>query len=181
MSNDRGNISRETPIERFLDGDMNAADRRAFEDLIRQDDWIRRETDLARSILVGLHSMDAPEIPERVTKDVRRTIRNDLTGDVAAWLKIVYRERMRPKLQPIVAMASLLAVVLSAALLGRSTPTPEVSGVESARQEVEWTLAYLSRVSRRTGSAVRRKAIQPLVVGPVSDAVRLLSENGEDE
>jgi anti-sigma factor RsiW len=176
MSESSGKMFTDSRIDRYLDGDMVPDERDAFEELMGQNDLLERETRLAERVLEGLHTLCTPAIPDRVARGVRHTMRRDLRADIRDWFRMIYPDLLRPAL----AMTSLLVIVLSAALLGRRPGIVSESGVESARQEIEWTLAYLSKVSRRTGSEVRRTAIEPLIVGPMSNAVRVLSGTHSD-
>lgn len=166
-------------IEAYLDGDLPADERDAFEQHLYhagdEGDW---EADLlfARQIREGLHTLPEPICPPQVTNAVldyaQRHAGPSWLDQFHAWMAAQWTALW----QPAFAMAMLVVLVVSASLIGRpSQPEIQTTGVQDAevqraRAEVEWTLAYLSDLGRQTGQTVRRDVIKERVVEPVQDA-----------
>jgi len=73
-------------------------------------------------------------------------------------------------------MAVLLVIVLASSWFG-GTGQQVDPAVAQALQNVKWTLAYLSEVTKQTGSAVRAEALEPLVLDRMQKAVDTFIDN----
>ena len=80
-------------------------------------------------------------------------------------------------------MSVLVALVLSAALLGRSPASPDAPPdappaehitereVEQATDEVKWTLAYLAHVGEKAGASAQKALLEIPIVRPIHQAL----------
>lgn len=85
---------------------------------------------------------------------------------------------------PSLAFALFALLVTASALIGRHSTPAVVDGaaeiaaaemtaaeVDQALQDVRWTLAFVSKVGRRTGQAIRQEVLEERVTHPVQRAV----------
>lgn len=169
----------EDRIEAYLDGELEEAERASFERHLAGDQAWEAELFLAGKIRNGLQALPQPVCPPHVMHAVlaevaqleQRSWRHRLKGWADRWWAAFW--------QPSLAMALLLAVVVTATLVGRS-PAPasmpaqadlEAAAVQEALAEAKWTLAYLSEVGRETGKAVRHDVLEERVVAPMQHAL----------
>ena len=169
-------------LEAYLDGDLPAPERAVLERRLAADEALRAELRLARRVRDGLRTLPRPSCPPAVTQAVweqtHRLAWQERRQRVGAWFSRWGRDVWRP----VLAMAVLLLLVLSAALVGRPTHTPPPAEVEMALDEVKWTLGYLSKVGREAGVSVRNEVLEAHVVRPVQEALNtLLDEQTESE
>lgn len=163
-------------VEAYVDNDLSAEETARFEQYAVMDETLGRELEMARQISSGLGGLPAVECPDHVTDHVMATIRREMAEDAWSYLKALVREVLLPRLRPTLAMAILVFVVLTSALLGGRTTAPD-SEVTQALSEVRWTMAYLSDLGRQTGATVRKEALEPLVVVGMHRAVDTFIEN----
>ena len=156
-------------VEVYLDEALPAGEQARFEHALPTDaDW-EAELFLARQIRDGLHVLPQPVCPPRVAEAVLAQVRRQAQLSWIDRLQTWIEEQWLALWQPALAMAVLLLLVVSAALIGRpqQQTTYADAEIERAMQEVQWTLAYLSEVGRQTGKRVRDDVIAERVVGTV--------------
>ena len=161
-------------VEAYLDEALPADEQARFEQALTADAGWEAELFLARQIRDGLHALPQPMCPPHVTDavlaQVRRQAQQSWIDRLEAWL----HQQWLSLWQPALAMAVLLLLVVSAALVGRpqqQQPAYAEAEVQRAMQEVQWALAYLSEVGRQTGKTVREDVIAEHVVGTVQGAL----------
>ena len=163
----------DTRVEAYLDEGLPADEQARFEHALAADaDW-EAELFLARQIRDGLHALPQPVCPPRVADAVLAQVRRQAQASWANRLQTWIEAQWLALWQPALAMAVLLLLVVSAALVGRpqQQTTYADAEIERAMQEVQWTLAYLSEVGRQTGKRVRDDVIAERVVGTVQGAL----------
>jgi len=169
-------------VEAYLDGDLPLPDATRFEHGLAGEDWAEA-VDLARQIQAGLQAQPQLFCPPHVTQTVLREVRRRARASWIQRLQARAEARWRAMWQPALAMAVLVTLVVSAALVGRTPPAPgyEQAEVAVALEDVKWTLAYLSEVGRQTGRSVRRDVLEPHVVEPMQRAVGIVMDHRPNE
>lgn len=165
-------------VEAYLDGVLPDDERLRFErGLAAEAEW-EAEVFLADRIRQGLRALPDPECPPHVAAAVLAQVRQEQRASWMAQLKAWLQQQVTALWQPALAMTMVLLLVVSAALIGRSETeenfagnVPPSSEVQQALAEVQWTLGYLSGVSRQTGRVVRDEVITDHVVSPVQEAL----------
>ena len=160
-------------VEAYLDEALPTDEQARFELALAADaDW-EAELFLARQIRDSLHALPQPVCPPRVTDAVLAQVRRQAQVSWIDRLQGWIEQQWLALWQPALAMAVLLLLVVSAALIGRPTPQAAYADaeVDRAMQEVQWALAYLSEVGRQTGKVVRDEVIAERVVWTVQDAI----------
>lgn len=162
-------------LEAYLDGDLPIEERKAFEHLLDASEAWQKELRRARRIRSGLRRLSAPPCPDRVTAVVfERTgvrVRQQRSPKPLS-TAFSWRALWRPVLA-----AGLLLLAVALAPLVSPPPAPGPSSytqaeVEQATEEVKWTLAYLARVSERTGQTVQQDVFEERLVRPLQAALR---------
>ncbi len=111
-------------------------------------------------------STSAPvDLVPTVMGEVRRDRRRQFFGRLQQWLQSLTEVDFRP----VMATATLIAVIATGALLGRPTNTvsPEA---EAALEQIKWTLALVSEVTERSTEHIRRDVLEPHVLGNMHSA-----------
>lgn len=168
-------------LEAYLDGDLPAGDANRFEQLLADDEGWQATLHLAARVRDGLHALPRPACPPELTRSVLAEVRRQAApappGRLQAWLDRWWASWLQPSL----AMALLVALVVLAALPGPRTAGFAHDDVETALAEAKWTLAYLSQVGRHTGRSVRHDVLENRVVAPVQEALgSILDETKSD-
>lgn len=161
-------------VEAYLDGDLSPEEAAAFEAHWATDPSLDDELWLAGKVRDGLREMPTPTVPPEIAQAVLAQARHEVRADRWARfhtrLELAFASLWRPAL----AMATLVMVVVTAALVGQpaTLQRPAMSAeVEQAMEEVKWTLALLSEVGRETGLAVRAEVLEPHVMAPMQEAL----------
>ena len=163
-------------VEAFVDGDLSAEEASRFKSLMELDVVVATEVKMAKAIQDSFRNLDPVECPDSVSVAIMRKARTDLIANARANASHAVREFIKPLLRPVLAMTILLAIVLSSVWWGRTT-TKIDPAVAEALDDVKWTLAYVSQVTRQTGIAVRAEALEPLVFEQMKDAVETFIDN----
>jgi anti-sigma factor RsiW len=156
-------------IEPFLDGALSPEDRERVLAAAARDAEFARQLVLARSIREALRSMPSTMAPAdlvpSVMGEVRRDRRQQFVGQLRGRLTSLFAVDFRP----VLATATLVAVIVTGALVGRPTNTvsPEA---EAALAQIKWTLALVSEVTERSTDHIRRDVLEPHVLGHMSTA-----------
>ncbi|GMQ80778.1 MAG: hypothetical protein BMS9Abin05_0207 [Rhodothermia bacterium] len=163
-------------VEAFVDGDLSAEEASRFKSLMELDVAVATEVKMAKAIQHSFRNLDSVECPDPVSDAILKRARADLIANarVNAWHAV--RTFFKPLLRPLLAMTILLAIVLSSVWSGRTT-TKIDPAVAEALDDVKWTLAYVSQVTRQTAIAVRAEALEPLVLEQMKDAVETFIDN----
>ncbi len=156
-------------VEAYVDGALPPAERAHFEHVLSTAPRWQRAADEARTVRHVLRALPLAPCPAHVTDDVLLRTRREqhvpeehVRAHRAPKRHVPDRKplrRGRPHVgwRPVAAMGVLAALVVCAALLGRPAAPPSYTQsyteaeVETAREQVEWTLAYLAHVGQRTG------------------------------
>lgn len=156
-------------IEPFLDGALTPEERESVLAAARTDADFAHQLVLARSIREALRSMPSevapPDLVSSVMVEVRRDRRHQFLRQVKDRLQVL----MAVDLRPVLATATLVAVIVTGALVSRPTQTvsPEA---EAALAQIKWTLALVSEVTERSTDHIRREVLEPHVLGNMHSA-----------
>ena len=112
------------------------------------------------------------EVYQRVRGELRARRRQRLREWLDSWRAPLWRP---------VAAAALVVVLAVGGTVTYQRGEPEGSPAELARAErqVKWTLAYLSRMGRRTGDRVRDDVLRERVVAPIQRSVNRAMATGQ--
>jgi len=163
----------DTHLEAYLDGDLSDEDIANLARMLAADPALQSELDLAREVKTLLPELDAPPCPPEVTQAVFRTTRRWAWADRPRQLRRRLSRFVGSVWQPALGLG-LVAVVAVTTFLRPAPVEPPLSQeaeVQQALAEVQWTLAYLSRVGQQTGDAVRHTVLETGVVTPVQHAL----------
>jgi predicted anti-sigma-YlaC factor YlaD len=180
-------------IEPYLDGELNADDTRAIESHIAECRACEDELSLARKVSEGLAELTPLGCPDVVTARVRHTM-SALPGRAnpiakeprtrrTAWNRRIWQTAAAVVLAAggvifAVSQSERSQPVDSASL--KDTYTPEEATL--AKRQLEWTLAYVDRVTRSSVQSVGRDVIGKHVTRPMRSAVNiLLALDGREE
>jgi anti-sigma factor RsiW len=159
-------------IEPFLDGDLSPDERERVLTAASQDSEFAGQLVLARSIREALRSMPSavapPDLVPSVMGQVRRDRRRKFIEQVRDRLRLVAAVDLRPLL----ATATLVAVIVTGSLLSRPTPPAVSPEAEAALAQIKWTLALVSEVTERSTNHIRRDVLEPHVLGHMSTAAQ---------
>ena len=160
-------------LDAWIDGDLEPAEAGVLEvhmESCAACDEERRLADEIRAELRGLPELDPPD---RVIKVVRDETAPTIAEKVRQLMDSVI---LRPA--PAVAVLAVGVVLMLTILPTRESGTPQYTDKEVARaaEETKLALAYVSSVTRRAESQVRRKIFED---GAVSATVRGISRSIE--
>jgi anti-sigma factor RsiW len=163
-------------IEDFVDGRLPADETERIESLRTQNRALARQIELAQAMRREFRAMADVECPAHVTRTVMRRVRADAVRRFVERARRTVTGFAARQLRPTLAVAMLIALIVVASRIGPGSARPEPA-VAAALGDVKWTLAYLSDVSRQTGTTVRSRALDPLVVGPMQQAMNTFTDN----
>ena len=163
-------------VEAFVDASLSEKEMQRLDELLSVESHLAEEVELARAIQQELNTRHTIQCPDYVMERVMREVRNDLVLGAGIRFRHAVKDFLGSSLRPALAMTVLLAMVITAALFGGSNRQTDPA-VAEALEEVKWTLAYLSEISRHTGSAVRTQALEPLVLDRMQKAMDTFIEN----
>ena len=163
----------DTHLEAYLDGDLSDEEIANLARMLAADPVVQSELELAREVKTLLPQLAAPPCPPEVAQAVFQTTRR--------WARAERGQRLRSRVtgffgsiwQPTLGLG-LVALVAVTTFLRPAAVEPPLSQdaeVQQALAEVQWTLAYLSRVGQQTGDAVRHTVLETGVVTPVQHAL----------
>jgi len=163
-------------VEEYVDGTLPAGERENLDAVVSADATLASQIALSRAIRDEFKAMSEVRCPDSVVRKVRTEVRADYLTSV--WRKALSGAAAFTKrqLRPVVAMAVLVLLVVVSTRIGQQ-PSVQDPAVAQALGDVKWTLAYLSKLSRETGSAVRSEALEPLVMDPMQQATRSFYDN----
>ena len=154
-------------IERYLDNDLPAGERRLFEAQLKLDASLAEELDLARRIANQLRKPDLV-CPDRVEDAVMARV---------AAAGAPTRARRHSPFVPLALAASLLAAAGIGFQLGNRATTPSASELDRARTELAVALGVLDQVSQRTQRQVEQYWLRDGMVQPIRRGIsRVQSE-----
>lgn len=141
-------------LEPFLDGDLSPGEEERLRAHLEGCASCAAELDLARAVQRELRSLPLHDCPPEVLEKVRSAGGQVVAFPPGRWLS---PERLR-----IAAAAALLAVAIGAgAFFARPVdPGPDPEEVAQATAEARYALAYISKVSRRTGLELRDEVLR---------------------
>lgn len=154
-------------IDPYLDGDLSEGESVVFDNHVDTCIDCREELTLAQTVLTELRSLPAQTCPNSVSEALYADVKSDAKRGIRPWFRGWF-------LRPAVAGA-LIAIVVTAMFLvarmerGTDAATPEE--IARATAEVQWTIAYVSDVSRRTGLTFQQEVLEERVVTPMRRAV----------
>jgi anti-sigma factor (TIGR02949 family) len=175
-------------LEAYLDGELPAGETAPIESHLSACESCRRELALARQVASMLRSLPEQSCPDTVVEAAARSIEGlpapaaePRAGRLSGW--------WREFLHPAAAAAALILVVAMTVFIGQeyhyrsttsggSEDTLELSPeqIALAKAEIKWTFAYLDRVGRHSGLAVRAETIDH-VVKPIEQALDIAFES----
>ncbi len=163
-------------IEAFLDGMASPEERVLVLHSAESDPAFAQRLELATAIRQALRSTPALRAPANLIPEVMAVAREEARVAVLArargWLSAVWYADMRP----VLAMASLAALVVVASLVGRPEQQATDKEVAEALEQVKWTLALLSDVGERTALTVQTSVLEPHVLGHMQSAINRVFE-----
>ena len=156
-------------IEPFLDGALSPEERDQVLEAAKLDAEFAQQLVLARSIREALRSMPAAVAPVDLVPSVMGEVRRDRRRQFVRHLQDRLRMLTTVDLRPVLATATLVAVIVTGALWGRPSQTvsPEA---EAALAQIKWTLALVSEVTERSTDHIRSDVLEPHVFGHMSSA-----------
>ena len=171
-------------VEAYVDGTLPPGEEAAFEAHLQATPRWQSAVRRARRVRAGLQSLDAPACPPSVTQAVLRQACPSSEASSPPDRPPQQRRVGRPAdtkpqaWKPALALAALLALAATGALLGQphSSPAGEASPsftqteVQRATAEAQWTLAFLAQVTRETGHTVRKDVLRDRVARPTQEA-----------
>lgn len=166
-------------LEAYVDGDLPADERQAFEVGLRGDPAWQVEVQRARQLQQELRRMPAPACPPEVAvavaDEVQRRARHARRQRWVARLDDVLAS-LAGLLRPALAAAVLTALVVTAARIGApaapaAEPAYTQAEVERAAAQVRWALGYVARAGETTGEAVEKEVLREHVALPVQHAL----------
>lgn len=161
--NDFGEIS----FERYIDGEMDAAEKQQFELYLDKSGNAQEHLRMAEAIKDQLAELDLPVCPPRLATEVLNKTapsRNMWRGKYRFGLALA---------------ASLVIAVLVWKPDHTNSPPPEV---EQAIEDAKWAVAFVSDLGRTSRTGNRAEILETGVVDPVQQALDYLfvSEKNED-
>lgn len=141
-------------LEPFLDGDLSPEEEKRLQAHLEGCASCAAERELAGAIQRELRSLPLHDCPPEVLEKVRSAGGKVVAFPAARWFS---PERLR-----VAAVAALLAVAIGAgAFFARPVdPGPDPEQVAQATAEARYALAYISKVSRRTGLELRDEVLR---------------------
>jgi hypothetical protein len=151
-------------IEAWIDGDLEAGEATTIEAHVEG-------CAFALEIRSRLHAMSELDPPNRVLSAVRDATAPSVGERARGLMDAVI---LRPA--PAIATLAVVVVVMLAVLPARESGTPQYTDKEVARaaEETKLALAYVSSVTRRAESQVRRKVLED---GAVAATVHRISRS----
>ncbi len=158
-------------LEAYLDGELPSAERRRFEQHLRERPAWEDALARARRLRTELRALPAPACPPHVTRAVLARTRS--RPDRAPRSRRAHR-RGRPWRSALAAAALFAAVALAPLVSPPPAPSEHPAytraEIQQAAAEVRWTLAYVAHVTQEAGQTVRRDVLEAHVVEPMQDA-----------
>ncbi|MEW6752580.1 MAG: zf-HC2 domain-containing protein [Candidatus Latescibacterota bacterium] len=156
-------------LEPYLDGELPAAEASALQTHLHSCSACATELQRAERVLAGLRALPVCACPPHVA--------------AAAWARLQalgsHQRRQRARdwldgwLVPhwrVAGAATVGLVLVLAAGYQHTRAAARAREVARAQAQVEWTLAYVGELGRRTGLTVREQVVRPHVVAPVQRA-----------
>jgi anti-sigma factor RsiW len=157
-------------IEAYVDGELSAEERSAFQAELAVDADLRRQVAFADDLRKTLRRLPSERMPASVTASVLSTARRQSRSDVLTRIRSWFLPGFADAWQPALAMATLMLLVAISVRVTVPSPATDPA-VAQALEQVKWTLAFLSEVSSETGETVRGTVIGPHVIAPMQGAV----------
>ncbi len=160
-------------LDAWIDGDLETAEADALETHVEHCAACDSERRLAEEIRAGLRGLPELDPPDRVMSVVR-----DVTAPTVGERARGLMDAVILRPAPAVAAVAVIVVLMLAVLPLRRSGTPQYTDQEVARaaEETKLALAYVSSITRRAESRVRRKVFEE---GAVSATVRGISRSLE--
>ena len=164
-------------IEAFLAGELSPDDTARFHRLRDHFPELEREIEFAKLIDVTLTQLPSPECPAKVTDAALAEVQNETELKKASGDPLLKRSPVFSSWRPALVAAAVVGFML-VGLFNKPAPyeEPFVEYTEHdiARAEIEakLALAYLSKISKKTGFFVRDDIIAKNVVAPIRRAAQ---------
>lgn len=175
-------------VEAYVDDELPPDERETFERVLADHDHWALQVRCARRIHNELYDLPQPTCPPQVTQAVLEHARRDQrppslaewwSGLMERWFAVPWRTAWQPAL----AMALLVALVISSVWLSQppeTTPpaTAQYSPTEikQAEDQAKWALAYIAHVGQETQTALRQEVIQNRIASPMRRALTPLTD-----
>jgi anti-sigma factor RsiW len=172
-------------IELYVDGELEGAERDAFEKHVESCEGCSEELALATAVMNGLRSLPLERCPDRVVDEAEARAGVATVPGPFRRLQDWFGARVVSGLRPAMAVMVIVVVAATAFVLwrheqspfNRNNDRPEVAGeyteqeLELARLDAMLAFAYLGKYSRRTEEIVAREVITDRVIRPVERSV----------
>lgn len=180
-------------IEAYVDGDLPADERAAFEQQLAESPHWQTQVRHARRIRDALHALPELTCPPQVTDAVLHETRRRADGSAhTAWWTRLWRaldgDHSTGWQPALVGLALVLVIVASIVMMdgwleGTRPEAPNrytVAEIEQAEAEAKWALAYVAQVSQKTGTTLEREVLEENVAAPMQRALRPLARVDTD-
>lgn len=151
-------------LEAYVDGDLPAGEAARLREHLERCPSCAGELALARKIQSELRALPLPDCPPAVLEKVRQAGK----GEVVPFPR---RERSLGRRIAAVAAALVLSVGGGALFFHVQQVQRERQQIAQAELEARYDLAYIGKVSRRTGLDIRDQILQKHVVAPTSRGI----------
>ena len=154
-------------LEAYMDGELAESDSKRIDDALQTHEHLQEELTLAINIRDELRSLRSPSCPTPVTSNVLNTVRKDAWTTFTSKLKHQLLGAWITHWKPVLVTLTILFVTTFILLKNPSTTSPSPdqitqAEIDQALGEVKWTLGYVSKTGRLTGSSVQ-DALAPLL------------------
>lgn len=155
-------------LEAYVDDEIEAEDRRRLESHLAACAGCSAQLELARRICSELRELEPRSCPQQVTAAVVAHVEAHPSWSrrLASWL--APPRRWQPALALLLVAALGLGVWYA---VNREAANQQAAEVARAEAEVKLALAYLGRISQRTGTAVGAEVLEDRVVTPIARSI----------
>jgi hypothetical protein len=156
-------------LEAHLENDLAVAEAERMTTHLAGCPLCRAELVLAQRLGAELAALPALDCPDGLLEDVvaqARAERWRSWAERVGWF-------LRPAWQPALGLAAVLALFLALQPPAPSVVSaPSAAEIARAERQARLALAYIGRISRRTGQTVRHQVIKERVIAPIERQAR---------
>ena len=175
----------EQTIEAYLDGELQADDARAIESHVADCPVCAEELSLARQVSEGLAELTPLNCPDVVTARVTHTMsalggRVNSIAEASGSRRTAWHQSIWKIAASVVLVAAGVIFAISQSRNSQPVDSANVDDIYTseevalATRQLEWTLAYVERVTRSSMQSVGQGVIGKHVTPPMRSAVNIL-------
>ena len=146
-------------VDLYLDGELGAIERAAFESHTIGCPACSAELALARRVNVGLDALTLETCPPSVTAAVFAHAKANPHHARRPWWWLTWR--------PVLAGAVAAILLIFTGYIGQNgklaTPQYSRAELEQAREQAKWTLVFINQLSRKTAADLKHDVLNPHV------------------